>query len=326
MKNKVIVFSGNKVFSYDIAQSFLKRGVLDFSIQICENFDDFAVQVKEARGEDVNVISICPNEFVDNLLEKVKLESDNLTLLFEQAVKLENGTLKMLFLPFELEFEKFFDEFLPAGEVSCCSIFGKTYSFIESKLKELNCSYKIITKNMFLHTIYYSATVNEETLKSIFGDSLYSTKDESLACVCGRLLKEKNLSISVAEQISAGGVTNALMIGSEIVTKRSFLLFTEKDFVAVGINADFLETNGIACKETAYQIARKLLLKAESDVIVSVLGDDEKERIFVSVGDEKEIHVFSSAFNCNKTERAELIISFALFILQRFLKNKIGEF
>ena len=164
MQNKVVVFSDNQNLTSKclekIEKSLLKRGLFDFSFFSCSLYADCVGFCIDAKNSYDNAIIICDNDNVDKLVEASKTDTDNLTLIQEQAIKLEQTTTyrKMLFVPIELDVDKFLDEFLQSRDVFSCSIFGKSKNFVVSKFEEIkaqkeNFDYKIITNSSFLHSL-----------------------------------------------------------------------------------------------------------------------------------------------------------------------------
>ncbi|MBP3431834.1 MAG: CinA family protein [Clostridia bacterium] len=319
MQNKVILFSNQT--NKNIEKSLINRGLFHFTYIFCDTYEHFVQEIKSARETCEKIIVSCKNELIDKLLDEVKKEDDQFSVLFEQAVKLEERTTfrKMLFVPSELDAEKFLDVFLEKKEVFSCSIFGKTVRTIEEKFKDFDCDFKIFSENKFLHIVKFSKAVEEEKLKEAFGDGVFSFEGESLQGACEKILKEKNLSFAVAEGITAGGVSCKL--AGNLGLKQSVVLLNDEGFEQVQIDKPFLENNGTVSKETSYEVSKNLLINA--DIALSVLGFDcDAGRTFVAVGNKDEIHVFSSVFYGNRQQIVENAICFGLFKLLAFIKEK----
>ena len=337
MQNKVIVFSDNQNLTSKclekIEKSLLKRGLFDFSFLSCSLYADCVGFCIDAKNSYDNAIIICDNDNVDKLVEASKTDTDNLTLIQEQAIKLEQTTTyrKMLFVPIELDADKFLNEFLQPKDVFSCSIFGKSKNFVVSKFEEIkaqkeNFDYKIITNSSFLHIIYYSKFVDESVLVEKFGDGLFATKDKDLVVCCGEILRRNSLSISICDGLTVGKISEKLSefdVNDKINISESLIMFGDNSFEKLGIEKSFLDEHGTVSKETAFVMAKNLLKNAESDLALVVSGFDcDAGRCFVAVGNKKEIHVFSSVFYGNRSERMENVSSFALFRLLKFLKEK----
>ncbi len=245
MQNRAIVFSNNQLDNSKVEEMLIKFGRFDFSVIRCNQFDECLSFVKSTKTEcDVSLV-FCKNQFIDKFLNKIRSDGDEMSLIFDQAVKLianssklnmvevstsdsisdSENSRRMLFLPLELDMATFLNEFLEKRAVHCVSIFGKTASFVEKRFDEFQSvdtefRYKMITKSQFLHIVYYSQYLDHERLLNIFGDSLFAFSDESLQDMVVELLKKQKLSLAVAEQISAGALTSKIAVADKEFLKR----------------------------------------------------------------------------------------------------------
>lgn len=315
MKKRLIVFSGNKTFCVkDVEKILLKLGHFDFSYIICDSFEDFQGECKQ---DFETGIVLCENEKIDTLIENVKQEGDQLSLLHEQAITLQRGNKQILFLPLGVSPENFFKEFLNDRGALIYSVFGKSASFIQNIFDSIRCDYKIITKSPFLHVVYCSTSANPELLKSAFGENLFSVEDEPLALACAKKLEKSDQSIFIAEQMTAGLVCGVLKenLKNSSLVKKAVVLSQTEDFEKLGVSQEFMRENGIASKEMAFELAKNMALNSDSDLVMSVLGEGEK--CFVALGNKQQIHVFSTLFEGESSRDFSNIVDFALFRLLR---------
>lgn len=337
MKNKVVIFSDNQNLIAEtltkVEKSLLNRGFFDFSFFSSSIFDDALDWCKKSKIENDYSIILCDNKKMDEMVEKCKENEDNLSLLDEQAIVLEQTTTghKMLFVPIEIDVEKFLDKFLESKEVFSCSIFGKSRNFCSQifedlKEHEVNFDYKIITLSSFLHIIYYSKHIVESVLVDKFGESLFCQRNCSLQDCCYEILKNNNLTLSVADCLTSGKLSERLEQlenDEKIQVKENFILNDDDSFEMVDIEKSFLDEHGIVSKETVFVVAKNLLKKSNADISISIVGFDcDAGRCFVAVGNKQEIHVFSSVFYGKRQERFENCVEFSLFRLLKFLKEK----
>lgn len=324
MKNRVVIFSDNRSVFNEIEKAFIKRGLFDFSFFVCCNLDECCTNCKLAKLNAEQTVVVCKNEYVDLILQQVRQSSDDVSLLFDQAVKLvdKNKTNKMLILPLELEKDKFFDEFLPKREVFACSVFGKTLSFLEERFKQFASNFKIISKTPLLHTIFYTKEIDVNLLKSALEDGLFSLQEESLALKCAKLIKQKCVSVSFVEQATSGNVVAKFLMESDVKICNSHILLDDKNLTDFGISEQLISQNGVVSKEVVYELSKRLLEKCESQVAVSVVGDASGSgRTFIAVGNKEIIHVFSSTLHGSKAEIMEEITNLTIFKLLRFLEE-----
>lgn len=312
MKNRIVVLQDGR--DLKVEKSLLKRGFFDFSMLFFSDVHEFEDAVLDAKLNADNVIVLCKNDLVDGLVDNIKDDGDEFSLVFEQAIKVENKEKKFLFVPTELDLDKFLDNFLPEKPQYSCLIFGKSEREVARKFGEFSTSYRIITKSPLLHIVHYSKQIEEALLKATFGESFCALNDEDLSHACAKFLGERTLS--VAEQIS-GGFVSAKLASESVALKKCEIVSENTNLVS----HDFLEEHGVASKETAYELA-KMLLK-DCDIALSVVGFDvDGGRCFVAVGNKQEIHVFSSTFYGSKKEIMENVSDFALFRLLKFLQEK----
>lgn len=334
MQNKVIVCAENQFLICDvlrkIEKSLLKMGLFDFSFLSCSLFADCLSFCTDAKRFADTTIVVCENEKIDKIIDSIKDGTEKFSLLKEQAVVLEHTTTynKMLFLPIEVEAESFLDLFLNKREVFCCSIFGKSKSFVENEFERLKnqnrFEFALHSKSQFLHTVYFSGKGLEEGLKDVFGESLISFDDKSLADCCVECSTKKGVTLSIAEGITKGKLVSKLAETQNfgLVVKKSFVLNKDGDFEDLNIDGLFLNENGDVSKETAFATTKNLIAKSSCDVGISILGFDcDAGRCFVAVGNKKEIHVFSSVFFGGRLQIFENACDFALFRLLKFLQH-----
>lgn len=330
MQSKVVIFAEEKAIvskEYEILEmDFLQRGIFDVQMTTTSIFEECVSVCKESKNNIEQTILVCKNDMINNFVERLKDGDDTLSLIKEQAVILERKTTfgKMYFIPVEADFGSVLDEILPRKEVHKCSIFGKNKRFVEDAFESFNVKYAMLSKSSFLHTVYYSGSLNQQNLISVFGENFYSNQDKSLALCCQDLLAEHNLSLSIAEGVSMGNI-NAEFCKEKVYSKlmECLVLTNEHVFNKVGLNKEFLDEFGIVSKETVFAVAKNMLKKQQSDIVLSVLGFDcDAGRCFVAVGNKDEIHVFSSVFYGNRENIVENLTDFALFRLLNFLKEK----
>ena len=121
------------------------------------------------------------------------------------------------------------------------------------------------------------AAVDEmtEKVKAIIGESIYSYDNEELVDVVGRILKEKNITISCAESCTGGLFAGALtdVPGISAVFERGIVTYTNRaKMEELGVSAATLDAYGAVSEETAAEMAEGLAKKTGSDLCVSVTG------------------------------------------------------
>lgn len=338
MQNKVVVCSSKQNLTADclgkIEESLLQRGFFDYSFSTCSSFDNLVCVCKTAKNSIDNTIVICEDKMIDKLLEEIKESDDKFSYVNEQSIKLEKTTTyrKMLFIPIELEIDKFLDLFLEKKESYVCSFFGKNQEFVNEKFDEIKTNfedgfdYVVISKSQFLHIIYYSKYVDEGLLIEHFGENVFVDFSKPLTEKLEELLISKNLKLSVADNLTFGLFSGKLFENSKqfaSLLKRCVILNNDESFKQMLLDKQFLDNNGTVSKETAFELTKNLLRDDGVDIAVSIIGFDcEAGRSFVSVGNRQEIFVYSSVFYGDREKRLQNVINFALFKSIKFLIEK----
>lgn len=309
-KNKVVILQDKNFI--EIEKALAVRGYFDYEIKKCCDFDEF---ISNADADDM--IFLCKNDLIDEAVEKLKSGDSILSLLDSQAVLVTDGEKRKLFIPIELDYNKFLDEFLEKKPVYICQIFGKSLQSVSNKFDEFQTSYKIITKSQLLHTVYYDTYIDQQNLLDAFSNAVFAFDETSLEGACKTQLNDKKFAL--LEQVSCGNILAKLSSVGEF--KNAKILLNDEDFIAAGVSQEMLTQFGTQSKEIAVELVKNSL--AESDIALSVVGFDcDSGKIFVAVGNKSQIHVFSTEFAGDKVLRLENTSNFALFELLRFLKEK----
>ncbi len=321
MKNSIVIFSENPDNLCDVAREVEKliicHGLFDFSFFLTSDFEDCQSKLKGCK--DARTAVLCDNNKLDELLENIKADSDTLTLLQEQAIKLENDGVQMLFVPLEVDFKQFLEEFFPKADVYALCVFGKSKSAVEEALKVFEngtLKHKILSKGDFLHTVLLSEQIDHDLLENAFGQSLFAFEDISLQQACARALKNLNKKLSLAQNLC----DVSLFDGFENEVLDNVFVCCGQQLETLGLSSE----QNLPSKEAVLSMA-KGLLKLKNDGIVCCVcsGLSGGEKNFVAVGDKEEIQVFSCIFSGTKQQLKQNILHFALFRLLCFLNKKI---
>lgn len=115
----------------------------------------------------------------------------------------------------------------------------------------------------------------EQKIRSKAGRVIFASEDESLEEVVGRLLKERGLTISVAESCTGGNVSNLLtnISGSSSYFERGIVSYSNASKVEIlKVNEDTLAENGAVSLEIARQMAEGVKSISGTDLGLSVTG------------------------------------------------------
>lgn len=158
---------------------------------------------------------------------------------------------------------------------------------------------------------------NIKSLKSIIGD-LYS--DHQTNCneeIVGKLLKEKNLTISTAESCTGGNIAKILtsVSGSSIYFKGSLVAYSEdiKESV-LGVNKDTIQKYGVVSEEVVAEmaVASKKLFKTDYSVATSGIAGPSGGTnlmpvgtICVAVASREDVVTYTKTYNLGRIENID---------------------
>lgn len=114
-----------------------------------------------------------------------------------------------------------------------------------------------------------------QKLEDSIGEFIYSFENERIEEKVFNLLRENHLTIGFCESCTGGLVSSKLtqLSGASEVLDRSIVTYSNKAKIEeVGVKPDTLEQFGAVSGETALEMARGLLKKADIDLAVSITG------------------------------------------------------
>jgi nicotinamide-nucleotide amidase len=115
----------------------------------------------------------------------------------------------------------------------------------------------------------------EQKIRGKAGRYIYTKGEENLEEVVARLLKERNLTISVAESCTGGLITNLLtnVPGSSEYLERGIISYSNAAKVELlKVNEDTLNEYGAVSQEVAIQMAEGMKAVSGTDIGVAVTG------------------------------------------------------
>ena len=163
---------------------------------------------------------------------------------------------------------------------------------------------------------------------------IYSTEGEILSQVIGKALKNKNLSVAVAESCTGGLIQDDLtdIPGSSLYFLGGVVSYSNDSKIdLLDVNEKTIEIEGAVSSQTAIEMAEGIRSKLNSDIGLSVTGiagpdggTDDKPVGLVYVGysdssgSEYRKYQFGDSRNINKQRSAAA----ALFFLYNKIKAK----
>lgn len=152
---------------------------------------------------------------------------------------------------------------------------GQTDPTIATYAKEGECSLRIASKRSTLEEA--KAAVSEMTgdVLNIIGEHVYSLDNEELIDVVGKLLLEKNITVSCTESCTGGLFAGALtsIPGISHIFERGIVTYSNRaKMEELGVSRLTLDKFGAVSGETAIEMAEGLKKKTGSDLCISVTG------------------------------------------------------
>lgn len=126
-----------------------------------------------------------------------------------------------------------------------------------------------------LLTLQQEAEELTQKLLPFTGDFVYSQKDESLEIVIGNLLREKGLTLSVAESCTGGYVSHLItsVPGSSEYFQGSIIPYSyEIKMQHLGVKSETLEKHGAVSEETIKEMAELVRKKFGTSIGVATSG------------------------------------------------------
>lgn len=114
-----------------------------------------------------------------------------------------------------------------------------------------------------------------EQLKAVLGDSIYSTRGESLEAVLGALLREQGLHIAVAESCSGGLLSSRITDvpgSSEYFDRGAVCYSNEAKIDWLGVPAELIDMHGAVSEPVARAMAEGIRAQTGAEVTVGITG------------------------------------------------------
>ena len=152
---------------------------------------------------------------------------------------------------------------------------GQTDPTIATYAKEGESSLRVASKRTTKKEAEDAVNLMMESIRQIIGEYIYSEDDQELAQVVGKILMEKNITISCAESCTGGLFASTLtdIPGISAVFKEGLVTYSnEAKMDILGVKKETLDKFGAVSAETAMEMAIGLKKKSQSDICISVTG------------------------------------------------------
>ncbi len=172
-----------------------------------------------------------------------------------------------------------------------------------------------------------------ETIQTTIGDAVYSTNNEALHEVCGKLLMKKNMTLSVAESCTGGLIASTIVSmpgSSAFFTEGAVTYANSAKQNRLNVKEETLSKYGAVSRETALEMAEGMRVSSGSNIALSVTGiagpDGGTEAkpvglVYIGLADQKGAEAYEFRLSGNRERIRQLACLNALDILRRRLKE-----
>jgi nicotinamide-nucleotide amidase len=168
-------------------------------------------------------------------------------------------------------------------------------------------------------------------LKELVNEWLVTDKDENLALVVQKILKEKNKTIGTAESCTGGYIAHLITSnsGSSVGFKGSIISYANdvKENI-LGVTDKTLRTVGAVSEETVIQMVKGAIEKLNVDFAVATSGimgpdggTDEKPvgTVWIAAGNKGKVETAKLALRFDRERNIEMTSHTALNFLRKFI-------
>lgn len=171
----------------------------------------------------------------------------------------------------------------------------------------------------------------EQKIRSKVGRYIYSKDDEDLEQVVARLLRERGLTIAVAESCTGGGLSNLLtnISGSSKYFERGVISYSNASKVEIlKVNEDTIAEHGAVSLEVARQMAEGIKSISGTDIGLSITGimgptgasaDKPLGLVYIGLCDDKVCTAKKMIFGEDRLLNKQKTIQAALDMIRRYL-------
>lgn len=172
-----------------------------------------------------------------------------------------------------------------------------------------------------------------EQIKAVLGGTVYSTHNEALHEVCGKLLIKKSLTLSVAESCTGGLIASTIvsMPGSSAFFLEGAVVYANlAKQKRLNVKEETLSRFGAVSRETALEMAEGMRAAANSDIALSVTGtagpdggSEEKPvgLVYIGIADTQSKEAYELRLSGGRERIRQAAALHALDILRRKLKD-----
>ena len=147
--------------------------------------------------------------------------------------------------------------------------------YIATYAKSGTVDIKIVAKGKDRDNIEKLLSDTVKKIESRLGDYIYSYEDENIEEIVFKMLKENKMTVAFCESCTGGLITSRFtkIPGVSEVFDRGLITYSNiSKMEELNVSKETLKKHGAVSKETALEMAKGLLYKANVDVALSITG------------------------------------------------------
>lgn len=226
----------------------------------------------------------------------------------------------------EREFEKLFERLTKKTEYK----FNYEHSFGEIILS-------VYINGVSTQKLHENIKSVDSTVLDVFKDFLYGYDDDELHIVCSYLLREKGVSISLAESLTGGYISNKLtdMPGSSHYFIYAGIVYSDYSKTEIlGVDRKIIEKEGAVSESCAMEMSEQVRRKTSSDIGLAVTGfagpkgpsdNHPVGTVFIALSSAKVKEVRKYLFAGSRSDIKAYTSKMALFWIYRMLNGPFSS-
>lgn len=206
--------------------------------------------------------------------------------------------------------------------------------YIATYAKSGTVDIKIVAKGKDRDNIEKLLSDTVKKIESRLGDYIYSYEDENIEEIVFKMLKENKMTVAFCESCTGGLITSRFtkIPGVSEVFDRALITYSNiSKMEELNVSKETLKKHGAVSKETALEMAKGLLYKANVDVALSITGiagpsggSETKPvgLVYIGICTKEDSKVVEALFDGDRTSIQNRAYLKAFNELRKFLSKK----
>ena len=169
----------------------------------------------------------------------------------------------------------------------------------------------------------------EADVRSILGEYIWGTDNDTLEAVAGHILAERGLSLAVMESGTGGLLADTItnVSGASAYFKGGLVAYSDEAKVAYGVAPGLISEYGAISSEVAQAMAEAARLYLKADIGVGITGVDSPDKVesrpfglvYIAINDGKSTRAIKGNYPGDKVRIKRRATTAALFELRKML-------